>query len=234
MFGKRSIRGTFLFLFFYSLTLVGIGQSYGIHPFDSKKKPFNLGFIMGLNYNSYNLKEQINICEGSICLNEIEVLPKLGLSLGMISNLRVADQISLRFVPTVSLEQRDFNYFFHRDSTVLRKIEASYFNMPFMVQWKTKYWRRSRVYVLTGAQLGVNLNSNKKVRDDDNLLKIKTEDVSLVFGFGLNLYGDRIKLSPEIRYSLGIMNIYEPKFTSHATAIERLASQVLTIYVNFE
>ena len=234
MFGKRSMRTTFLLLFFYSLTQLSIGQSYGIHPFDSKKKPFNLGFIMGLNYNAYNLKEQINICQDGVCLNNIEVVPKYGLSLGMISNLRLADYLSLRFVPTVSLEQRDFNYYFHRDSTIIRKIEASYFNMPVMLQWKTKYWHRSRVYVLTGAQLGVNLNSNKKVRDDDNLLKITTQDVSLVFGFGLNLYGDRIKLSPEIRYSMGIMNIYEPEFTSHANAIARLASQVLTLYVNFE
>ena len=189
---------------------------------------------MGLNYNAYNLKEQINICEDNICLSEIEVVPKLGLNLGMISNLRIHDQVSIRFVPSVSLEQRDFNYFFQRDSTVLRKIEASYFNLPLMMQWKSKYWRRTRIYVLTGAQLGINLNSNKKVRDDPNLLKITTQDLSAVFGFGLNLYGDRVKLSPEIKYSLGLFNIYVPESTSHANAIARLSSQVITININFE
>lgn len=212
-------------------------QKYGIHPFDSKKKPFNLGFQIGLNYNMYNLKEQINICEDGSCVNNIEVIPKLGLRLGMIANLRLADFLSLRAVPGVSLEQRDFNYNFaglEGDSLVQRKIEASYFNLPIMLQWKTKYWKRTRLYVLTGVQAGINLNPSKKVQDDKNLLKITSQDVSLVLGVGLNIYGERVKLSPELKYTAGIFNVYEPLFTSHANAISTLHSQVLTLIVNFE
>jgi hypothetical protein len=210
----------------------GIGQSYKRHPFDFSK--FNLGFLMGLNYNAYNLKEQVQIEERGILLERIQVLPRYGLSLGMISNYNLSDQFSLRFIPTISLEQRDFNYNFANDSLVVRKIEASYLNLPLMLQMKSKYWRSTRMYVLAGAQLGLNMGSNKKVRDDKNLLKITTHDASLVFGFGWNLYGDRIKLSPEIRYSMGLINIYRPEFTSHAAAIETLMSQVLMLVVNFE
>lgn len=214
-----------------------LGQKYGIHPFDSKKKPFNLGFQIGLNYNMYNLKEQINICEDGSCVRNIDVVPKLGLNLGMIANLRLADFLSIRAVPGVSLEQRDFNYRFsglEGDSLVLRKIEASYFNLPLMLQWKTKYWKRTRLYILTGVQAGINLNPSKKVRDDKNLLKITSQDASIVLGVGLNIYGERVKLSPELKYSAGIVNIYEPLFTSHANAISTLHSQVLTLIVNFE
>lgn len=231
---KQLMRIAIVLPILITLMLQGFSQHY-THPFDSKKKRFNLGFMMGLNYNTYNLKEQINIeDERGVVLEQIELAPKYGLSLGMISNYNLSDQISLRFIPTVSLEQRDFIYSFANDSLVDRKIEASYFNMPVMFQFKTKYWKRTRVYVLTGAQLGVNLAGSKKVRDDPNLLKITDTDFSLIFGAGLNLYGDRIKLSPEIRYSLGMVNIYVPESTSHANAIEKLMSQVLTIIVNFE
>lgn len=212
-------------------------QRYGIHPFDSRKKPFNLGFQIGLNYNMYNLKEQVNICEKGSCVENIQVVPKLGLSLGMIANYNIADFLSIRAVPGVSLEQRDFNYNFsglEGDSMVLRKIEASYFNLPIMLQWKTKYWKRTRLYVLTGFQAGINLNPSKKVKDDKNLLKITSQDASIVLGVGLNIYGERVKLSPELRYSAGIVNIYEPLYTSHAKAISTLHSQVLTLIVNFE
>lgn len=233
MTGNQFAKATLVVAFLFGICIQGFSQNYRIkHPFDFKQ--FNLGFLMGLNYNAYNLKEQINILERGVLLRQIEVLPRYGLSLGMISNFNLADQVSLRFIPTISLEQRDFNYFFHNDSTVLRKIEASYLNLPLMFQIKSKYWKATRFYVLAGGQLGVNLASNKKVRDDQNLLKIKTQDVSLVFGAGLNLYGDRIKLSPEIRYSMGLQNIYQPEYTSHAEAISQLFSQVLIFVVNFE
>ncbi|MEL6588827.1 MAG: porin family protein [Bacteroidota bacterium] len=210
-------------------------QYYGRHPWDAKF--FNLGFTMGLNYNRVNLKEQIDICERGSCLNRIEPIPRMGLSMGIISNFNLHEHVQFRFIPTVSLEQRDFDYQFQgadQDSIIQRKIEASYLNLPMLFMIRARYWKRSRFYVVTGPQIGINFGSNKKVVDDLNLLKITTMDYSLVFGCGLNLYGDRIKLSPELRYSMGLRNIYVPEFTSHATAISLLYNQQLSLIVNFE
>ncbi|GAB4418660.1 MAG: hypothetical protein OHK0039_30300 [Bacteroidia bacterium] len=207
-------------------------QNYGNrHPFDFKR--FNLGFMMGLTYNSYNLKEQVDIIEDGILLENIRLIPRYGINFGIVSNMNLAKQVSLRFVPTISLEQRDFRYVF-TDHVEMRKIEASYLNLPLMAQFKTDYWNRMRFYVLAGPQVGFNLASNKKVRDDLSLLKITTTDISIALGFGVNLYGDRIKLSPEILYKGGIVNIYEPKYTTHASAISSLFSHVLAFNVNFE
>ncbi|MDX1907020.1 MAG: porin family protein [Bacteroidia bacterium] len=214
------------------MSLQAVAQSYGNnHPFDLKK--FNLGLLMGVTYNTYNVKEQINIVDNGVLLQNIQLVPRYGLNFGIITNMNLHKQVSMRFIPQVSLEERDFTYYF-ADSTVNRKIEASYLNFPVTFQFKTGYYRAMRTYVVAGAQYGVNLASNKRVRNDKNLLKISNQDLSLVFGFGFNIYGDRIKLSPEIRYSLGLLNLYEPQFTSHANAIELLSSQVLSINVNFE
>jgi hypothetical protein len=215
------------------LPLSAAAQQYGnSHPFDFKR--FNLGFLMGLNYNTYNLNEQINILENGVLLRQVELVPRVGLSLGMISSLKLHNQISLRAVPTISLEQRDFRYNFARDSVIMRKIEASYINLPVMFQFKTGYWNATRTYLLAGGQWGVNLNNNKRVLDDRDLLKIEPHDFSLVFGWGINLYGERIKLSPEIRYTMGLIDLFVRENTTHTAAIERLSSQVLTINVNFE
>ena len=213
-------------------------QGYGRkHPFDFKK--FNLGFLMGLTYNTYNLKQQVNIREEGVLLKRIQMINNPGLNLGMITNINMSDHVAFRFVPMVSLEQRDFDYIFvgrksGLDSLVNRRIESSYLNLPFMFQFRTKYYKKYRVYLLAGFQVGLNLGSNKKVRDDPNLLKIASQDFSIVLGTGMLLYGDRLKLSPEIRYSFGLSNIYVPEFTSHASAISQLFSQVLVINFNFE
>lgn len=189
---------------------------------------------MGLTYNSYNLKEQINILDDGVLLEQIRIQPMYGLNIGMITNLRLHKQVSLRMIPTISLEQRNFDYNFAKDSSVVRQIEASYVNFPLMFQFKTKYYKATRVYVLAGAQYGVNFASNEKVRNDPNLLKISRHDFSLTFGAGLNIYGEKIRVSPEIVYSLGLMNIYRPEATSHPYAIEQLMSQVLALNINFE
>lgn len=202
------------------------------HPFDFKR--FNLGLLMGLTYNSYNLKEQINIEDDGVLLREIQARPLYGLNIGMISNFRLHKQVSLRVVPTISLEQRNFDYHFAKDSSVVRQIEASYVNFPVMFQFKTKYYKATRVYVLAGAQYGINFASNEKVRNDPNLLKISRHDFSLTFGAGLNIYGEKIRVSPEIVYSMGLINIYRPEATSHPFAIEELMSQVIALNINFE
>ncbi len=223
------------------LVLLGFSQAnaqgyLNRHPFDFKK--FNLGFVMGFNYNSYNLKEQINITEmtpeGPKTLVNIDLESKPGLNIGMITNFNIAKQHSLRLIPTISLEQRDFIFNFDDNSSELKKIEASYLNLPLVWQYKTGYYRATRVYVLFGGQWGANLASNRRVRDNDDLLKIDRQDVSLVFGFGFNLYGERLKLSPEIVYTMGVLNIYSPEETAFAQGISSLHSQVLSINVNFE
>jgi hypothetical protein len=202
------------------------------HPFDAK--PFNLGFLMGFAYNSYNLKEQVNITDAGTTLKGITLISKPGINLGMIANLNLSQQISLRSVIGISLEQRDFEFRFDNGITEIRKIEAAYLNVPLMAQIKTGYYKSSRVYVLVGGEWAYNLSSDKKVLDDPRLLKIDKQDVSLVFGFGLNLYGERLKLSPEIVYKMGLFNLYEPDNTTHSAAISSLHSQVLSLNINFE
>lgn len=233
MTGKQLILSFVLTIILLSLPRATYSQHYrNAHPFDFKR--FNLGLLMGITYNSYNLKEQINVLEDGVLLERITLLPLYGLNFGMINNFRLHPQVSLRIVPSISLEQRNFDYQFARDSSVIREIESSYFNFPVMAQFKTKYYRATRVYVLAGAQYGVNLASNEKVLNDPKLLKIRRHDFSLTFGAGINLYGEKLRISPEILYTVGLLNIYEPEGTSHAFAIERLTSQVLAININFE
>ncbi len=209
-------------------------QKFGRHEFDMKW--FNLGFQVGVNYNSYRLEESILVRDPNVSttLDHIELNPQIGLRLAIISNLNLSDNLALRFIPGVSLEQRNFQYFFENGAVEDRKIEATYLYLPLLLQFKSDYYSRGRFYVQGGTQFGFNFASNKKVRDDFRLLKINRQDVALVIALGFTLYGEKIKLSPEISYSIGLNNIYEPEFTTHPNAIQSLKSQVLALIINFE
>lgn len=224
------------FPFFVPLFWVGFafGQNTGVHEFDLKS--FNLGFQIGINYSTYNLQERILVKDSKspILLEQIQMKPSAGLKLAIINNLNLHNNFSLRLIPAVSLEQRSFDFFFENNKVEQRKVEATYFNVPLLLQFKSDYYNRIRIYVLGGGQYGLNFSSTKRVRDDVRLLKISKHDYSIVLGAGINLYGDKIKLSPEITYTLGVENIFNPEFTTHSDAIKSLKSRVISVILNFE
>lgn len=227
----------------FALVLVGLssfGQLTNFHHFDVRK--FNLGFTMGLNVARFDMTNQINQRDPNTksLLLDVEPVSKPGIYLGLVTNFKVINNIDVRFLPSVSLEQRDFDFIFDpgttRDSVaVVRKsIEASNLNLPLVVKFKTDYYKRVRVYVAGGIQASFNLNSNKKVLNDPDLLKTQTTDFAFVGCFGIDLYGERLKLSPEFRFTRGLVNIYEPINTRFPRAISDLFSQLLVFTINFE
>lgn len=197
---------------------------------------FHFGFVMGLNVASARA--------------ELGTLPRLGVqgdtliglrqqsqpgvNIGLIANLKMTRNLDLRFVPAISLQQRNFNFDFSDGSTEARKIEASYLDLPLLIKYKSDVYKNYRVYVMTGPQYSINLSSNERVQNDPTLLRITQTDLSWRVGFGLNLYGDRVKLSPEISYTFGLRNVYVPGAEDVPGAIRSIYHSALIIAFNFE
>jgi hypothetical protein len=91
-----------------------------------------------------------------------------------------------------------------------------------------------RVYYGQGIKYSLNLASDRKVRNDPNVLKINSQDIALEFAFGIDLYGDKLKLTPELRYSMGLPDIFVRKNTYFSGGISGMRNQMLLISLNFE
>ncbi|MBX7243411.1 MAG: PorT family protein [Bacteroidia bacterium] len=204
------------------------------HPFDFRN--FNLGFEMGLNYNSYLVKDYVNVWDEGILLDHIEIENSPGLNLGMIMNMNLHDNLNIRSIPAISLEERRFRYVFSLPTpdTQIRRVESAIFDFPLLFQVRSNLYKRQRMYFITGPQYSLNVQSSGKLRDDPSLIKVKANTLNWVFGVGMNLYGEKIKLSPELKYTIGLTNEYVPRNTSHANAIFFLYRQVLTLNILFE
>jgi len=210
------------------------------HHFDRRK--FNLGFSMGLSYNSYKMTSQINAKDlgtGEV-VRRVKLTPKPGIYLGLITNFKVSNNFDIRFVPNVTLEERDFRFLMDTttivvsDPVVNKKIEASNLNLPLTVKFKSDYYQNVRVYIALGGQLSINMASTKKVLNDPDLLKTERVDWAGVAAFGIDLYGEKLKLTPEIKYTLGARNIYVPDNTRFSNAISNLFNQTIVFSINFE
>lgn len=225
----------------YYILICGFGfiiQTSALAQYNNLKydtRRFNLGFSIGMNLSDVDLhygKLQFDRQFGA-GLQQIVVKTVPGLNLGIISNLKLTKNLDLRLIPAVSLQQKNFQYVF-TDTTVERKLEAAYMQVPLFLKFKSNYYRHYRVYVMTGTQFSMNLVSDQKVKDDPNLVKITKFDWSWEFAFGIDIYADRVKLSPEIRYSLGMKNIYVSEYDSFGPALTLLGSQAITLSLHFE
>jgi hypothetical protein len=209
------------------------------HYFDQRR--FNLGFTMGLNVARYDMTSQINQYDqftGRV-LARVSLIAKPGIYLGLITSMKLADHWDLRFMPSVSLEERDFLFYIDstttsREPVVRKKIESSNLNLPICIKFKGDFYKNMRIWVQFGIQPTINLASNKKVRNDPELLKTQNYDTAILASVGIDLYGDKLKLSPELRFTRGLRQLYIPERTRFPQAITELFSQLLTLNINFE
>ncbi len=224
------------------LTVLGLGavKSQPSHYFDVR--PFNLGFTMGMGIGGYDMTHQINQTDPRTgrFLQNVSLVRKPAIYLGLITSVKLTNHIDIRFTPSVTLEERDFRFrfdsttTFNGESVVYKKIESSNLNLPIFLKFKTDYYKRTRLFVTAGIQPVWNLASTKKVRNDPELLKTEKFDVAFVTSVGIDLYGEKLKLSPELRYTRGLRNLYVPDNTVFPRAISDLFSQLLTLNINFE
>ncbi|MCS7296619.1 MAG: porin family protein [Bacteroidia bacterium] len=198
-------------------------------------RSFNLGFNIGVNYNQVKIEYQhlqYNApSNSSPSMVWIQGIP--GLNLGLIMNKKLHKYFDLRMIPQVSLQQRNI-LFELRDTVIKRRLEASYLYIPLLLKYKSQFYKGYRVYILGGGQVGINLASDKRVRDNPELIRTERVDFQWIAGVGMDLYLDKVKLSPELTYSLGFRDIYDPTGTRYGYVIRSLHMQTITLNLHFE
>lgn len=234
-----SLRKVILPLVLMVCLTAGFVSAQTSHYFDYRK--FNLGFTMGMCLAHYDMTSQINQFDQSTgrVVYSVQQIAKPGVYLGLITNLKLHEYFDLRFMPSVSLEERDFLFYLDSTTTngepvVRKKIESSNLNMPLAIKFKSDFHKNTRVWVMFGIQPSLNLASSKKVRNDPDLLKVNNFDMQYLASVGIDLYGEKLKLSPELRFTRGMKNIYIPDRTRFPRAISDLFSQLLVLNINFE
>jgi hypothetical protein len=98
-------------------------------------------------------------------LRSVDAHGQAGINLGLITNLNLHNNIDVRFVPAVSLQQRNFDLYLvmknGKDSIAKRQLEAAYLELPFYVKFKSNYYRNMRVYYGQGIKYSLNLASGR-------------------------------------------------------------------------
>ncbi len=202
---------------------------------DRKKIHFGIGF--GLNSSKFQVVHSEEFTQhDSIKVVESPWSP--GFNLGIISNLHLTKRLDLRFIPTLIFAEKDLSYTEIRessDTTFTRTIESIYIDFPLTFKYKSdRIFDNFRFYALAGIRFDWDLASNSKKRKAV-VVKVDQFDIVAEYGLGLEFYFPLFILSPEIKLTYGIPNVFvdTPDF-QYSNVLDRLRSRSIMFTLQFE
>lgn len=202
------------------------------------KDIIHFGFLLGANKTDFAIQHRDDFYAlDSVYI--IESVGQTGFNIGIVSDLRMAEYLNLRFIPTLSLATRLMEYQFisaTQNYKSKKQIESTFIYMPFAIKYKSQRHNNYRAYVHTGVNWGWDLASKKDAQEDpiNNPIRLKKNDFMYEFGMGLDIYFEYFKFSPEVKYSMGLRNMLEPSNNAYSNSLKGLNSRVLMFCLTFE
>ena len=198
-------------------------------------KPIHFGFLIGLNTLDFKLTPVSNVEDE---LFVIQSQNQKGFNLGVVSNMRLGNNLDFRFIPTLSLAERRIFYTLN-DNTVLtdenKKIESTFIEFPVSIKYKSSRYNNGRAYIMTGLKYSLDLASQRNIDDEGlEIVKIKKDDFLYEIGLGLDFYLPYFKFSPELKANFGLTNLIVNDGSIYSRSIKGMKTRGFSISFTFE
>ena len=195
-----------LFGFFLMISAAFLAQREPVEnlpTFDERKLHF--GFYLGINQNDFKL----NLRNSTIPNADINVEASPGFNVGLITDFRLHENLSLRFEPGLMTNSKKvyFNHLLTAQDSV-RDIGSTYLHVPLLLKFSTDRYKNIRPYLLGGISYNYNFSSNEANQDDNSSgqFRMKSSDFMYEVGLGIDIYLSFFKFSPSIRGVFAINN----------------------------
>lgn len=199
------------------------------------KKTYYFGITLGYNNSFYRI-----VHDRTFILNDtVKILESAsgpGFNLGIVTNIKFGENFDFRFnLPTLSFAERRFEYTLASKEIQKRKVESVFIDFPIQFRYKSKPYHDIRAFVILGGKYSIDLASTSRSRQADDLIKIQRHDFVLEYGVGFQVFFPYFILSPEIKFSHGLLNIHDRNAgLVYSRVIDRLFARGLTISFHFE
>ena len=115
------------------------------------------------------------------------------------------------------------------ESKITKKtVESILLGIPVQLKFKSDRINNFRVYMIGGCNFQYDLASNATARKADDLVKLTSYNFSIEAGIGFQFFFPVFILSPEIKFSNGIINIHsrDPNL-KYSNVIDKLNSRMV-------
>ena len=203
------------------------------------EKLIHFGFSLGFNAMDFKITPSQSYLVSDSLYPEVTKLNP-GINIQIVTDLRPAKYMDIRFLPGVSFGQRTVRYY---KNQVLyneqQRLESSFLEFPLLLKLKGDRMNNVRPYVVGGINYRYDLAAKKDFDDEKPVyIRIKKPDLYYEFGAGLDFYLPYFKMSVELKMSNGVSDVlikeYDPRHPEYGNAIEKMKSQIWVLSFHFE
>lgn len=203
-----------------------------------EKRHYHFGYSISVNRMDFSIKPAENLTNFD-SLMIIQSNPQYGFKVGIIGDLHFGKNFDLRFIPGISLGQRNLDYTFKtRNSQINEKkySESAFVDLPLLIKYKSKRLCNTAAYIISGANYTIDMASlfKNKSNNDDVLIKLKKCDVAYEIGTGFDFYTFSSKISIELKMSYGFKDLLKRENNTFTNSIEKLSSKIFYLSVTIE
>ena len=205
-------------------------------------KPIHWGFSLGLNTMDF-LIHPSEAFLGNTQIYSVENQKMAGFHLGPIANFRLGYYWDFRTLILLSFGQRNLEYMVREDTAGSgspfykeeMEIESTFLEFPLLLKYKAARMNNFRPYIIGGATPKIDLAARKKIKESElPQVRLKNWDIYYEAGLGADFYLPYFKLSAEIKYGAGLMNVMRPDQTAYTGTLDKLQSRMLMFSFHFE
>jgi hypothetical protein len=237
------IRNIF-FAFLLSICFSSFAQNARVRNLKAyDQKVLHFGFSVGFNMMDFNIHQSDNFFNLDTVYS-VENTSSLGFNLGPIVNFRIATYFDVRALILLSFGQRDMHYRIANTDTAYYKepfsthdmiLESTFIEFPLLLKYKAKRQSNYRPYLIAGFCPKYDLAAQKKIKEEEMpKIRLNQLDFYYEFGFGIDYYLEYFKLSTEIKFAVGLLNVLKYDGTEFTTSIRRMTSNQVTLSFHFE
>lgn len=164
-----------------------------------------------------------------------------GFTVAIVSNLRLTENLDLRFLPGLSFGNRKMAYNVplhdvnNPDTKDYYSLRSTYLDFPLLIKYKSKRIVNQRPYMVGGFATRYDISKSPA----EDLIRMKKLSYYIEAGMGWDMYLQFFRLSTELKYSFGLGNSLGkapelPQTTYYSKAIKKMSSHILTLSFHFE
>ena len=202
-------------------------------------RPFHFGFL--LSYNTSDLFVKMKPSSLTDTLLTLDHIRQPGFNLGIVASYNMNKNLSVRFLPTLSFQERKLQYKFRRSDGqevfFQKPVESTYLEFPVLLKFRSDRINNFAVYMIGGGKFAIDMASQKDVDnalDDEVVVKLNKYDYAAEVGGGMDMFLPYFKFGMELKFAAGIPNLLLDDGTRFSSPIESLRSKVWVFTFTFE
>ncbi len=229
---------------FYILLLATLPLALFSQQRKVQNKPYidyrrlHYGFFVGLHMQDMEFYNNGFVADGGEQWYADIASYNPGFTVGVLADLRLNDNFSLRALPTMHFGQNTI--IFREQNSAARErqqVKTTYIALPLHVKYAAERFNNYRPYLIAGVSPMLNLTVKKQ-----RPILLKKFDYMVEVGFGCDFYLPFFKLIPELKFAFSLADVLEKdrsdllddNYLKYTRSVDRIASKMVVLTFYFE